>query len=97
MAAMDREEVPSRAELERAKKELALCVQKLNLLQSQRGRRSAKMRSLESQLFQRVTTIQEFRERMIVAAIQRKLGPRYQKRRAALPDDESPSPTSPAP
>lgn len=97
MAAMDREEVPSRAELERAKKELALAIQRLNLLQSQRGRRSAKMRSLESQLYQRVTTLQEIQERIKVAAIQRKLGPRYQRRSEPPLESESPSPTSPAP
>ncbi len=86
-------EVPSRKELEDAKRGVRLAIQRLNLVRSKAGRRSADLRMMESELYQRVTTLREREERKLVTAIREKLGPAY---RARLRSEESepPSPTS---
>lgn len=92
---LDTGTVPSRAELEIAKKQVELAIRRLHVLRSQRGRRAAMRKTLESQLYQRVTTIQEKAEKHLVAKIKGKLGPRYNVLpMPPTPASESPSATS---
>lgn len=71
------EKVPSRIQLEAAKKNLLLAHQRLSELRSARETKASTERMLEAQLLQRLNTIAEKEEGRRVRAIRQRIAPQF--------------------